>query len=94
MPLLPIRVYELFHHAYVLHSHPLLPLSASFRGLGAGGTLCSSLWANYAHLIPEERRKGEGVSLDAFTGFLLLRFCPQELQHVSVNRYMGFAGRR
>ena len=35
----------------------------------------------------EERRR------DAFTGFLLQKLCPQELQHVSADRYIGFAVR-
>lgn len=34
------------------------------------------------------------MSLAAFPGFLLQRLCPQELQHVLADRYMGFAGRR
>lgn len=87
------KVYVFLHHDKGLQSHALMPLSANFRALGAAGTLHSSLHANYAHLTPEERRKGEGMSLDAFTGFLLQRLCPQELQHVSADRYTGFAGR-
>lgn len=48
-----------------LQSHPLMPLSANFRALGAGGTVHSSLHANYAHLTPE-RREGKGMSVGCF----------------------------
>lgn len=85
---LPIRVYVLLRHAQVLQSRPLMPLSANFRALGAGGTAHSSLHANYAHLTPE-RREREGMSVDAVAGFLLRRLCPPEQQLVSMDGHMG-----
>lgn len=65
-----------------------MPLSANFRGLGAGGTAHSSLHANYAHLAPEQREREE-MNVDAFAGFLLQRLCPLEQQLQSVDRHTG-----
>lgn len=71
-----------------LQSHPLMPLSANSRALGAGGTVHSSLHANYTHLTPEWRER-EGMNLDAYACFLLQRLCPPEQQLQTIDRHMG-----